>query len=95
MNQLESQSKLGEMELRFHEALQYTVQTRFRESGLRLSRLLGVLPHIRQLSMMSINHMMDVRNQGSVPFLDLLKEMLEAQTFVAQGGTSHSPPPAS
>jgi hypothetical protein len=79
-----------DMEQRFHEALHYTVQTRFRESSLRLSRLLALLPHVRQLSLMSISHMMDIRNSGTVPFLDLLKEMLEAQNFISP---VHSPPP--
>lgn len=73
-------TQLRRLQQQLEQALQYTVIKRLKKDASHVSRLLLLLPHIRQASISGITHISQISNRNvvSVDMLDILKEMMQA-----------------
>ena len=103
---LHSAEKVETLKCRIIDALQYTVLEQHGGDIGRLSQLLMLLPHVRQVAMQTIQHFLSLSAHCILPKFALLKEMVEAfvkvlgMPMVEDIEMAHSPaaplpPPAS
>lgn len=91
----DSSTQVSSLQRQVEQALQYTVVKRLKKDISHMTQLLMTLPHIRQVSVESVQHISHVWCKGVVPVevLLLLKEMLQASGSQTLSNTPlpHSP----
>lgn len=77
----EESAQIEEIKQQVHEALEHTVLRRQRQPPGRLLHLLGMLPHIRSIALLSLQHIGSIKSSAKVPLEDLLSEMMEGSFY--------------
>ncbi|XP_064603108.1 mucin-2-like [Liolophura sinensis] len=84
VRQLSNPGLLSNMRSNLIDALTATAQKHHPQNWGYVPSLMLLLAHIRQASLQTIGHLQKLKNEGVVPFCDLLKEMLEAQSLPSE-----------
>ena len=71
---------LNDLKQRLFEAWEYTVLRRQGQPASRLLSIMCLLPHIRMLSMHSVQHIDSIKQTTRVPLEDLLAEMMDGSS---------------
>ena len=88
----EEQGKVSALQEAVEEAMEYTVVRRGHQPPSRIQRLLLLLPHIRHCALNAIAHVHDIKQEATVPIMDLLREMMDGRKIVPPGSSAVGSP---